>query len=89
MTRQLANRALGLVIAGDDKRVFRAFSPGNSPAAFGHAGAGGQVAWADPASGLSFVFLTNGMDRNPLVMGTRGLKLSSAAVRCVQPRGDA
>jgi CubicO group peptidase (beta-lactamase class C family) len=86
MTRQAANRALGVAVAGDEKRVFRAFSPHNSPAAFGHAGAGGQIAWADPANGLSFAFLTNGFDRDPLAMGLRGAKFSSAAIRCVQPR---
>ena len=37
-----------------------------SPRAFGHNGAGGQVAWADPVSGLSFAFLTSGLDRHPL-----------------------
>jgi CubicO group peptidase (beta-lactamase class C family) len=89
MTGQPANRALGLVIAGDEKRVFRAFSPGNSPDAFGHAGAGGQIAWADPATGLSFAFLTSGFDRDPLRMGIRGTKMSSAAVRCAQPRESA
>jgi CubicO group peptidase (beta-lactamase class C family) len=89
MTRQSANRALGVVVAGDEKRVFRAFSPHNSPAAFGHAGAGGQIAWADPASGLSFAFLTNGFDRDPMVLGVRGIKFSSAAIRCAQPRASA
>ena len=89
MTRQAANRALGVVVAGDEKRAFRAFSPANSPAAFGHAGAGGQIAWADPASGLSFVFLTNGFDRDPLVLGLRGIQFSSAAIRCAQPRPGA
>lgn len=89
MTRQAANRALGVAIAGDEKRVFRAFSPQNSPAAFGHAGAGGQIAWADPASGLSFVFLTNGFDRNPLMLGLRGIKFSSAAIRCARPPSGA
>jgi len=85
MTRQAANRALGVVVAGDEKRVFRAFSPENSPAAFGHAGAGGQIAWADPASGMSFVFLTNGFDRDPLELGLRGINFSSAAIRCAKP----
>ena len=89
MTRQAANRALGVAVAGDEKRVFRAFSPKNSPTAFGHAGAGGQIAWADPANGLSFVFLTNGFDRDPMALGLRGIKFSSAAIRCVKPRPSA
>jgi hypothetical protein len=36
---------------------------------------GGQVAWADPASGLSFCLFTNGLDANPL----RSARLCSAA----------
>jgi CubicO group peptidase (beta-lactamase class C family) len=77
-----ANRGLGVVIAGDATRVARGFAPSNSPAAFGHWGAGGQVAWADPATGLSFVFFTNGMDRNPLRLGGRGIALSAHAAAC-------
>ena len=82
MVGQLANRGLGVVIAGDATRTYRSFAPTNSPAAFGHTGAGGQVAWADPAIGLSFVFFTNGMDRDPLRMGARGITLSKCAVAC-------
>jgi CubicO group peptidase (beta-lactamase class C family) len=82
MTGRSANRSLGLVIAGDDDRMFRAFAPTNSPSAFGHAGAGGQLSWADPASGLSFVFFTNGLDRDPIRMGMRGMSLSSLATEC-------
>jgi CubicO group peptidase (beta-lactamase class C family) len=84
MTGHFAKRGLGVVIAGGEHRVFRSFAPGNSPGAFGHAGLGGQVAWADPASGISFVFLTNGCDRNFMAMGSRGIALSSAAVRCAR-----
>ncbi len=73
------NRALGLVVAGDERRNFRGFGHTNSPAAFGHAGAGGQVAWGDPESGLSFVYLTNGHDRNPMRLGRRGVSLSTKA----------
>lgn len=82
MTGQLAKRGLGVVIAGDEHRVFRSFAPGNSPGAFGHSGLGGQVAWGDPENGISFVFFTNGCDRDPMVMGGRGISLSSAAVAC-------
>ena len=31
--------------------------------AFGHKGAGRQLAWVDPASGLSLGYVTNGYDR--------------------------
>ena len=73
------NRALGIVIAGDEQRNFRGFGHTNSPDAFGHGGAGGQIAWADPQSGISFCYLTNGHDRNPIRMGRRGVSLSNKA----------
>jgi len=85
MTRRKAHRGLGVVLSGDADRVFRSFAPGSSPLAFGHAGLGGQLAWADPATGISFAFLTNGCDRDPVKMGTRGISLASAAVACVGP----
>lgn len=83
MIGRLANRALGVVIAGGDDRAFRGFGPTNSPRAFGHGGAGGQVAWADPETGISFAYLTNGCDRNPLRMGRRGVGLSARAAACL------
>lgn len=55
-------RSLSFVHAGDPaerygERTF--FGPTTSERAFGHQGQGGQIAWADPATGLSFAFLTN------------------------------
>ena len=76
-----ANRSLGLGIAGDDgKAAFRQnFGRTCSPRTFGHAGAGGQIAWADPESGLSFVYFTNGLDTNLIRQARRGVALSSIA----------
>lgn len=80
-----ASRTRGMVVAGDDgKGAFRGFGRTTSPRTFGHMGAGGQVAWADPESGLSFCYLTNGLDANPLRSGRRGTSLSSKAAVCVQ-----
>jgi len=59
-----ANRTLGLVLAGDDglhQMRYAMFGAGCSPGSFGHAGAYGQVGWADPATGTSFAFLKNGL----------------------------
>ena len=78
------NRALGVVIAGNEQQNLRGFGHSNSSNAFGHGGAGGQIAWADPASGLSFCYLTNGHDRNPMRMGSRGVSLSSKAASLLE-----
>jgi CubicO group peptidase (beta-lactamase class C family) len=77
------NRGLGVVIAGDDGMAnFRGFGKTNSPAAFGHGGAGGQIGWADPASGISLAYCTNGFDRNDIRQGRRGVAISSLAAVC-------
>ncbi len=78
-----ANRALGVVVAGDDGNANRrGFGHTQSPRTFGHNGAGGQIAWADPESGLSFCYVTNGRDLNPIREGRRGIGLSSRAAVC-------
>ncbi len=84
MTSAVANRSLGLVIAGDESRMYRGFCADNSPQSFGHAGVGGQLMWGDPESGLSFAVLTNGLERNPMMMGMRNLMLSSQAAECTR-----
>ena len=80
--RKRANRGLGLIIAGDDDRTYRGFGKTNSAQAFGHNGAGGQIAWVDPASGLSFAYVTSGHDRNNVRQARRGVALSSIAAGC-------
>jgi CubicO group peptidase (beta-lactamase class C family) len=78
-----ANRALGIVIAGDDgKANLRGFGKTNSALTFGHPGFGGQIGWADPATGISFSYLTNGFDRNDLREGRRSVALCSLAASC-------
>jgi CubicO group peptidase (beta-lactamase class C family) len=78
-----ANRGLGVVIAGDDgKANLRGFGHTQSPRTFGHNGAGGQIAWADPESGISFAYLTNGYDEHVIRQGRRGIGLSSRAAIC-------
>ena len=78
-----ANRTLGLVVAGDDEHaIVRGFGRGNSARAFGAQGVGGQIAWADPVSGLSFSYLTNGLDADVVASFTRSAKLAGLAARC-------
>jgi CubicO group peptidase (beta-lactamase class C family) len=75
-----ANRSLGLVIAGDDgQSSLRLFGSTVSGQTFGAMGAGGQLAWADPATGISFAYLTNGLDAHFLNLGRRGSGLCNRA----------
>lgn len=83
-----ASRGLGVVVAGDADRVFRGFGRGCSEQAFGHGGAGGQIAWADPATGLSFAYLTNGFDRDLVRQSSRTATLSTLASSLCQERGQ-
>ena len=77
------NRALGVIVAGDDGMAnYRGFGKTNSPSAFGHGGAGGQIGWGDPATGISLGYCTNGFDRNEIRQGRRGVALSSMAGVC-------
>jgi CubicO group peptidase (beta-lactamase class C family) len=82
---KLANRALGIIIAGDADRHHRGFGHGNSPETFGHNGAGGQLAWADPVSGLSLGYVTSGHDRNGIRQGRRGVAIGSLAAALCDP----
>jgi CubicO group peptidase (beta-lactamase class C family) len=78
-----ANRTRGLIVAGDDgKSNVRGMGRTVSPRAFGHNGAAGQVAWADPATGLSFCYLTNGRDLNVLREHRRTTAVASLAAVC-------
>lgn len=82
LTGQLINRGLGVIIAGDKKRNHRGFGHTNSPLAFGHAGAGGQIGWADPETGISFSYCTNGHDHNAIRQARRGISISNKAAVC-------
>jgi CubicO group peptidase (beta-lactamase class C family) len=78
-----ANRSLGLILAGDDgKSAQRGMGKTLSPGAFGHNGARGQLAWGDPATGLSLGYVTNGLDRHIIREGRRGVALNSIAGVC-------
>jgi CubicO group peptidase (beta-lactamase class C family) len=77
------NRVRCLVVAGDGgKSHLRGMGRTVSPAAFGHNGAAGQVAWADPATGLSFCYLTSGRDLNVLREARRTTAVASLAAVC-------
>jgi CubicO group peptidase (beta-lactamase class C family) len=57
MRRSLSFVHAGPVTERYGERTF--FGPNVSSRAFGHQGQGGQIAWADPVTGLSFAYLTN------------------------------
>jgi CubicO group peptidase (beta-lactamase class C family) len=77
-----ANRALGIIIAGDRDRTYRGFGHTGSALMFGHNGAGGQVAWADPETGISIGYCSNGLDRHPVRQARRVVAISSRAAVC-------
>ena len=81
-----ANRALGLMIAGGKERTYLGFGHTNSAGSFGHGGAGGQLAWADPETGISIGYCTNGHDRNTIRQARRGIGISSRAASCLLER---
>ena len=88
MTSAPANRTIGVIVRGDDDKVpLRGLGRTVSARAFGHNGAGGQVAWGDPGTGLSFVYLTNGLDRHPIASGRRGAALANRAGVLTIPAG--
>jgi CubicO group peptidase (beta-lactamase class C family) len=81
-----ANRTRGLIVAGDDgKSHMRGLGRTVGARAFGHNGAAGQLAWADPDSGISFCYLTNGNDQHLFRQHRRGTALSSLAAVCADP----
>jgi CubicO group peptidase (beta-lactamase class C family) len=80
----VANRTLGLEVQGEGRQAAHRIGFGvTSPQTFGHGGAAGQVALADPVLGLSFCYLTNGCDLNGIRSARRGRELTAAAVGCV------
>lgn len=79
-----AQRTLGLVVAGSDGNSHRrGFGRAVSPRAFGHNGAGGQLAFADPETGLSVGYATAGLDQNIVRQQRRDTAIASLAAGLV------
>lgn len=75
-----ASRTHAFVLAGDDgMATTRGHGHTVGPMAFGHSGARGQLAFADPTSGISFGFMTNGLERDDLLQARRNVAISSKA----------
>lgn len=61
------------------RRIF-----GPSPLAFGHPGAGGSHAFADPESGISFAYVMNQMEQS-LLPNEKSLRLVDALYELIRP----
>ena len=76
-----ANRTIAGVVAGDDAfRAHRWFP--EATRAFGHHGAGGQICWLEPDSGLSFCFLHDTLQQDPTHDFLRSRDLNALALAC-------
>ena len=85
MTGVPANRGLGVVIAGSGPQArYRGMGKSVSASAFGHQGVGGQIAWGDPGTGLSFCLLTNGLDINPIRSARFAAGVNNRAGNCTE-----
>ena len=83
-----ANRTRGFMVAGDDGLAPRRGLPVDAgPRTFGHDGAGGQVAWADPDTGLSVAFLPSGIDPDIVRLTRRSVSVSTRAMRALRDAG--
>jgi len=75
-----SNRTLGLIVAGDDGLGhLRGFGRNSSPRAFGHRGAGGQLASADPDSGISIGYVTAALDQHLIRQNRRDTAIATLA----------
>jgi CubicO group peptidase (beta-lactamase class C family) len=64
MTGIPMHRGLGPHVRGESDRI-RGLGTIGHPATFGHGGVGSSYSWADPASGVSFSYLTNFVSPDP------------------------
>jgi CubicO group peptidase (beta-lactamase class C family) len=76
-----ANRTIAGIVAGSDGLHDYRWFP-DARRAFGHHGAGGQICWMDPDSGLSFCFLHDTMQLDPGHDLRRSRELNSLAIAC-------
>lgn len=79
-----ANRTIAGYVAGSDGYHLHRWLPA-TPRAFGHAGAGGQLCWVDPASGVSFSFLHDTLNQDPRVEFRRAADLNGLLLDAIAP----
>jgi CubicO group peptidase (beta-lactamase class C family) len=79
-----ANRTIaGIVSGADGMNSYRWFP--ETPRAFGHPGAGGQLCWVDTDSGMSFCFLHDTLQLDPSHDLRRCRELNALAIACIRP----
>ena len=78
-----ANRTIAGYVAGNDGFHLHRFMPA-APRAFGQHGAGGQVCWVDPDSGVSFCFLNDTLHQDPRVEFRRAAELNGLVLDMLQ-----
>lgn len=78
-----ANRTIAGYVAGNDGFHLHRQMPA-APRAFGHRGAGGQLFWVDPDSGVSFCFLNDTLHQDPRVEFRRAAELNGLVLDLLQ-----
>ncbi len=79
-----AHRTLLFEVAGNDNDNARRWFPADRARVFGHHGAGGQLCWADPDTGLSFSFLHDTLDQDPVNEMRRSREINELAAACIR-----
>ncbi len=75
-----SNRSLGMMVSGDDGLApMRGMPSTLGPRVFGQWGSGGNVAWADPDTGLVLCAFTSSVHRDPLQWYARMTALNDLA----------
>ncbi len=83
-----ANRTIAGVVAGDDGHARLRWFPEGAPRVFGHHGAGGQICWLDPDTGISFCFLHDTLEQHPGVELARIDAINELVHACVRPSNE-
>ncbi len=75
--KSVTHFGLGLMLHHPDSPI------GTRPGSFGHAGAGGSMAFHDPNARLSFCFAMNQMEAGAVTGGTSATTIAEAAYTCL------